>query len=372
MKEAKGKIVLLLISLSASLLLGEVVIRSLRIAPALMALNIDHIKSSYKISSNPILGYEIKANYRNPSPCLHYGDFPVTNSHGQRDVERTHQKPKGTKRIILLGDSVVAGHGVWNLNNTISRELEKLLQKDFAVEVLNFGVGGYQTLAEVELLKYKGLRYAPDLVVLVFDDSDFEPENRDMWCSMKAPAIVQSIIQRSELIRLIAVRTNLFNLGNYQALMQKHRELLRSSVEKGIKELKDLSLKHGFDLLVVVWPRFSNTNRHVKDLGEFYPFRYQLSHLAAVEDICKRYRIDQYELAHYFIEDYNNKLSALNQAWLPSSLNVTYTIGDTCHPNEYGSGVAARALETILLERKGSFYLERKSRDMSESGHLNM
>ena len=48
------------------------------------------------------------------------------NSHGFRDEETTHEKPKGTFRIALLGDSRTFGYGV-NLDDHFSLMLERAL-----------------------------------------------------------------------------------------------------------------------------------------------------------------------------------------------------------------------------------------------------
>jgi hypothetical protein len=40
-------------------------------------------------------------------------------------------------------------------------------------QVLNMGVGGYQTLQEVELLRSRGLKYDPDYVLIGFCINDF-------------------------------------------------------------------------------------------------------------------------------------------------------------------------------------------------------
>ena len=55
----------------------------------------------------------------------------------------------------------------------MSRQLE-MRYGDGQTEVLNFGVSGYCTLAEVELLEVKGIQFQPDLVVLVFVEKRFQ------------------------------------------------------------------------------------------------------------------------------------------------------------------------------------------------------
>jgi lysophospholipase L1-like esterase len=59
---------------------------------------------------------------------------------------------------------------------TFSRQLEQMLNRDNKVaEVINMGVGNYNSAMEVELFKAEGLPLDPDLVVLMYYINDLEP-----------------------------------------------------------------------------------------------------------------------------------------------------------------------------------------------------
>lgn len=104
----------------------------------------------------------------------YYGAEIRTNSFGMRDPERTLAKPPGIKRVLFLGDSYTLGWGV-PFDATFSRLLEQKLPKDNAsAEVLNMGVGNYNSAMEVALFKLKGLALDPDLVVLMYYINDVE------------------------------------------------------------------------------------------------------------------------------------------------------------------------------------------------------
>jgi len=349
----KQNILLLILSMMIALLLGECVIRIFHLAPSLLSLDVNSPKSGYKRSDNPILGYELKANYRDNSPSLHKGNFPETNSHGQRDRERSYSKPSGVRRILLLGDSVVAGHGIWNLDNTISRQMELFLTPNAHIEVLNFGVGGYQTLAEAELLRTKGVKYAPDLVILVFDDSDFHQSNDDiMYYDSQLYNVAKILIKKFHLFRFIVLKFNIGNLRyradlNYR--INRHEEELSRSVETGIARIKHLAKQYKFDVFVVIWPRFSNASPKVPMIKDFCAVPGQYERLLLIESICRKYGMDTYRLADFFIKDYQ-KISESVYHQGKFSLSEIYTV-DTCHPNEYGSGIAARAIIEILKRR---------------------
>jgi hypothetical protein len=55
------------------------------------------------------------------------------------------------------------------LEDTFSFQLQqRLVSQGRDLEILNFGVGGYDTLQEVSLLEIRGLKYHPDLVVVAY------------------------------------------------------------------------------------------------------------------------------------------------------------------------------------------------------------
>jgi hypothetical protein len=92
------------------------------------------------------------------------------NSLGYRDRERTIAKPPRTFRVALLGDSFVEAFQV-SQSETLAAILERRLNaecstSDAQYEVLNFGVSGFGTAEELETLRHRVSRFAPDLVVL--------------------------------------------------------------------------------------------------------------------------------------------------------------------------------------------------------------
>lgn len=101
------------------------------------------------------------------------------NSQGLRDYEFSLSKPAGVYRIMLLGDSTTFGWGV-PLKDTTAKILERNLNAQHIpgydhVEVLNAGVGNYDTVQEVTYYETRGRAFHPDLVVLVYFINDPEP-----------------------------------------------------------------------------------------------------------------------------------------------------------------------------------------------------
>jgi hypothetical protein len=100
---------------------------------------------------------------------------------GFRGRETTVEKPAGTRRILMLGDSFTMGKGVQD-NETFSVLIERQLQPVLAscgggaVEVLNGGVDSYAPILSYLQFTRELARLSPDLVVENFDNSDLIQE----------------------------------------------------------------------------------------------------------------------------------------------------------------------------------------------------
>ncbi len=96
----------------------------------------------------------------------------ITNSRGYRDREIPVAKPKGTLRILLLGDSVSFGDGVEE-PDVYANHLERMLTARFGapVEIINTALPGnspYQEYVDLE----RALDFQPDLVLYQFNLND--------------------------------------------------------------------------------------------------------------------------------------------------------------------------------------------------------
>ena len=102
-----------------------------------------------------------------------------TNSLGFRGPEFRKEKPGDTLRLVFLGDSFTFGDGVHD-SDTYAEVTSALLRADLSdsalmVESLNLGVGGYNAIDSARMLRFIGLSYAPDVVVLGYVLNDAEP-----------------------------------------------------------------------------------------------------------------------------------------------------------------------------------------------------
>ena len=112
------------------------------------------------------LGYELKPSF---------GE--VTNSHGFRDLERTVARRPGVFRIAALGDSVTM-QGALPFDQLYVSQLQRRFDAAAPgrVELLNFGITGYNSVQEAGLLQERVLDFDPDLVLWQFHDNDGQHE----------------------------------------------------------------------------------------------------------------------------------------------------------------------------------------------------
>jgi len=324
-------------TLVMGLLVVEGVVRLFGLAPTIRAIDTSDPASAYKRSGNPILGYELKADYRNPNADL-LTSLPRTNAHGQRDVERSVEKPPGVKRVILLGDSVLESMEVRDIEHVMHRRLERLFPKN-TVEVLNFGVNGYCTLAEVELLRVKGLAFKPDVVIVVSVYNDFNNFNAAVHAFAsrpRRPALVNGLFRGSHLFRLAFIRLNLFGFSAEENPAEWNAAAIGdNNVVAGLAMLKALADEEGFRPAIAVWPQFT------EDGFVNAPVMRDGADALVVERLAAYHEIPCFRMSERFARDYAARGADVG----PSEV---YTVGDGMHANEEGSRVAALALKEIL------------------------
>jgi lysophospholipase L1-like esterase len=185
---ALGQLALLGTGLAAGLLLAEHALRAwLRIqqgrgsmedlaaherGDAALRPNSRHpLVAIVRLSPNGLLAYELRPNLK-----MNFGVCRLrTNGAGMRDsLEYAAAREPGTVRILGLGDSGMFGWGVHQDRDYLSVIESNLNSRARGVryEILNAAVPGYNTFQEVEALRYRGLDFRPDTVVLGWCSND--------------------------------------------------------------------------------------------------------------------------------------------------------------------------------------------------------
>jgi lysophospholipase L1-like esterase len=196
---------------------------------------------------------------------------PVSiNSEGLRDREFSLEKPPGVYRVMMLGDSTTFGWGV-KQEDTAAKILERKLNADLPAgynraEVMNTGVGNYDTVQEVTYYETIGWKFHPDLVVLVFFINDPEP----------VPIEKKGFLIDSSY--LIAFATNRFDgllrhagarpdWKTYYASLYGDDRPGFQACKNALISLANSARSHDAKLLVAILPELHQIN------GDSYPFK---------------------------------------------------------------------------------------------------
>jgi lysophospholipase L1-like esterase len=153
---------LLFISTVIALLLGEIALRLVGWSPLYVSPERDHF---WKYDS--LLGWAHQPGQEGIFETPQVRTFVRINQKGLRDREHSYERPNNTKRILVIGDSFAWGYGVEE-----SERFSQLLETSLGVEIINAGVSGYSTDQELLWFRSEGVKYKPDLVVLIFTGND--------------------------------------------------------------------------------------------------------------------------------------------------------------------------------------------------------
>ena len=185
-------------------------------------------------------------------------DVDVTiNSDGLRDQEYAIDSERAY-RMIFVGDSMTLGWGV-EREQTFEYLLEERLnaQGRGRIEILNFGIGNYNTAQQVALFRKKGLKYNPDKVVLFYFVHDAEP--------MPEPSGLE-FLGYSRLLSFYWSRANILLtnylgggdfLAHYGNLYQEGQPGWEAA-KASIRTLRDLCAQHEIELQAVLLPELHN------------------------------------------------------------------------------------------------------------------
>jgi lysophospholipase L1-like esterase len=167
--------------------LKSMLVRSQQTMPESGVANVS-LRGLVQPSANDRLVYELKPRLR-----ANFIGVPVEiNQAGFRERDVPVKKPKGTVRIVGLGDSHMFGWGV-PVEGTYLRVLEGLLQHrrdPVRYETLNFAVPGYNAAMEVECFLSIARHYGPDLVIVGLVGNDADIPNFMKQSGLKWPSTI--------------------------------------------------------------------------------------------------------------------------------------------------------------------------------------
>ncbi len=115
--------------------------------------------------------YILKANTKTLYQGLYEKREPIVweiNQQGLRS-DRIENYTSNKYRILTYGDSETYGWSI-DVNDSWQRQMEKI---DTNIEVLNFGIPGYNVVNIADHMKYTAPDYHPDMLIYFFNKNDF-------------------------------------------------------------------------------------------------------------------------------------------------------------------------------------------------------
>ena len=102
------------------------------------------------------------------------------NSLGFRGDEFSIVKSNDVFRIFMIGGSTMFGHGATSDQTTIPGYVQQFFQNhddEFKIEIINGGIQGADSYAELKLIETKLISYSPDMVIVYDGWNDLRAEN---------------------------------------------------------------------------------------------------------------------------------------------------------------------------------------------------
>jgi len=254
------------------------------------------------------------------------------NSDGLRNGEVEFVKPPGVTRILVLGDSITFGWGV-----PFEETMPKVIEHDLTnqgvgpVEVINAGVGNYNTVMEVNYFFNHGKDYDPDIVILNYFINDAEPNptyKEVPWFARHSYSYAVIGGAWDGLKRRIFGGADWLT---YYALLYADDALGWSAAKKSIATLAEYCRANNIRLVIANVPELRKLKK--------YPF----------EDVTAKVR----EISEFHQVEFVDLLKAL-RGHSPDTLWVTQP---DPHPNGWAQSLMGRFLSSHLLRTSGHIEL---------------
>ena len=236
--------------------------------------------------SNNAVGFEYTPGWEG----VHAGATVHINSAGWRGKEFSPIKPRGTIRILGIGDSFTFGKAV-NDNEVFLARLEEMLNEDGAghSEVLNAGHESIDTAQELEYFKEREmLKLDPDAVVLGFTVSNDAQgkSNRRIYRSRRREATLALRVSESGWFRALSEKSRIAKVLAHgaeaissKALSKINSELILSNFEDGSESWEtcrkallgfyETCHQNNVPLILMLFPDYgSDLNQSFKDYPE--------------------------------------------------------------------------------------------------------
>ena len=205
----------------------------------------------------------------------------VYNNYFKRDRNFKVEKPDGTIRIGILGDSITFGAGIANTEDRFSNILQKRLEENgFNAEVYNLGVPGLDSHEEIKL--YQDLSYLNfDIVVWQYFLNDIQPQDKS-----EPAEIISQDAYANDFMRWLTENSTFFDflywrfsskyaktydkLGNHYLSMYSNEDTFKNHEQElsrfitGLKEENKKIIVIIFPFMELLGPNYPATEAHQK------------------------------------------------------------------------------------------------------------
>lgn len=279
-------------------------------------------KDAVKHRPSSILGYELVPN-----------STPEINSYGMIGKEHKLEKENNTYRILLLGDSIAAqGYSTEFLEEKLNDN--PILNKKYKFEIWNAGVPGYDVRQYANYLRYKGIKYSPNIVIIFFCLNDFDIDtcvyykdergftSFDLQIKELSKKYILNLflLKHSYLYRFIIMR-----LENY-LINKKINQHADPREEEGVfylSMIKDICQKNNIPLFCVIFC-------YLKPIKEYNSYE-RLQHELMLK-VLKNLKVNYIDLEDYLV----------NKELISFRINSIFKNKiDYIHPSENGHKIIA-------------------------------
>ncbi|MGD2085916.1 MAG: SGNH/GDSL hydrolase family protein [Candidatus Aminicenantes bacterium] len=291
----------------------------------------------YKLSNNKNLVYELRPN--SDLKLEKRGVEIKINAFGFRD-KNYHLNKGDKKRIIFIGDSLTYGWSI-NLHETYHKQLEEMLHaKDYNTDVMGMGIVGYNTVQEYHLIKEKGVKFNPDIIVLQMCCNDFrrtlgikkEKKGKNYCLIPYRDVAIPYVLAKSSFTRFLMRCSHLYKFINLklEQLIKKWnknytvKEYFLMGEEKSFRYLKKIKKfldEEGIKFCAVIFP-----NRKTRE-----KYSYASLH-KRIGNVLTNMHVPYIDLYREF------NITGPGDIW-----------ADKSHPNGKGNRIAADTLLDFLL-----------------------
>ena len=266
---------------------------------------------------------------KNPKP-------PEVNAQGRRDHGYGYEKKKGIFRIVAVGDSFTWGTGVSRLDDIFLMRLERRLNADHRgrYEIVNGSQNGWNTDDEYRWLESEGMRFEPDLIVVVYF---FNDATHMLTNPLIANAIYRRATSRSE-SALVFWGFLKYRFWRY-VLSRQTMQAYKAAYFEGDKT----QLWHQCQADILAIQELARQN-HSRLLLVVFPILMDLHHRYYFQDI--------HDIVVDFLRDHHIRFHSLLPALAayPGKVESLWVSIDDAHPNEKGHAIAAQSIYEYLRD----------------------